>query len=485
VLAVFVMSATVSAVSVFTLQQTVLSAGFVTDAAEEAGAYETIEAELVNETTEEIQATETEEIPTTAIDAEAIADEAITEPYIRTQSEQVITAGAAYLNGDREELVLPVNTEPLIESASAAVGTAVRNVDLTALVEDLGAEQIGAVAGTDVPIDGDALARMRDGPQEYGAVGKQFQAELRGTAVDRIIEARSSVELLALIGVDPPDGQQDRERLVEQKEDQIRTAVVEQPEFESEFDQQLETVREETANMIESETRRVTAEYEATIAEPAVELQLAVLDGLVTDQSYERFTERVEGARAAIADEAERIARTEITAALDTERDLADELSAEDRDQVDELANFVQLSELAGVGLLGAIGLAGGLAYGISRSIATTASTVGGGLASGGAIATIVATQDQRAIGQIEMEFAGETGARAETVEAFAIAIVEGVSGQLSAYGLPAVALGAGLLGAVLLRRYVFDRTQPTTTDSAETTDSIEATDGLDTGEED
>lgn len=471
-LAVFVTVATVGAVGVFTLNQTVLSAGFVTDTAEQADAYETIEGELVEATTEEVRAAGTGQVPTTAIDAEAIADEAITETYVRTQSERVIAAGAAYLNGDREELALVVDTEPLIENASAAVGTAVRDVDLAALVEDLGAEQIGAVAGVEVPVSGETLARMQSGPEEYAAVGEQFRADLRQTAVDRVIEERSAAELLGLIGIEPPESQEDRERLVEENDGEIRTAIVEEPAFRAEFDEQLETLREEAAAAIETETRRVTEEYEANITEPAVELQLAVLDGLVTDQSYGEFTDRVEGAQAAIADEAERIARAEITAALETELDLAEELSAEDRDRIDEIAEFVQLSEFAGFGLLGAIGLAGALAYGVSRSIDATAGTVGGGLAAGGVVAALVATQDGRLVREVEAEFAGETGARAETAEAFAVAVVEGIGGQLSAYGLGALAVGGVLLAAVLLRRYALDGASPEPADPGDGADN-------------
>ena len=192
-LAAFVTIATIGAVSVFTVNQTVLSAGFVTDAAEQADAYETIESELVETTTEEVRAAGTGQVPTTAIDAEAIADEAITETYVRTQSEQVIAAGAAYLNGDREDLALVVNTEPLIESASTGVGAAVRDIDLAALVEDLGSEQIEAVAGVEVPISGETLARMQSGPEEYEAAGEQFRADLRQTAINRVIEERSAV----------------------------------------------------------------------------------------------------------------------------------------------------------------------------------------------------------------------------------------------------------------------------------------------------
>ena len=218
-----------------------------------------------------------------------------------------------------------------------------------------------------------------------------------------------------MIGIKAPENQEDREQLVKENEGEIRTAIAEEPNFQAGFDEQLETLREEAAAAIESETRRATEEYEANITEPAVNLQLAVLDGLVTGQSYGEFTDRVEGAQAAIADEAERIARAEITAALETELDLAEELSAEDRDRIDEVTEFVQLSELAGFGLLGAIGLAGALAYGVSRSIDATAGTVGGGLAAGGAVATMMATQDGRLVREIEAEFAGETGARAET----------------------------------------------------------------------
>lgn len=470
-LAVFVTIATVGTVGVFTANQTVLSAGFVTDAAEQADAYETIEGELVEATTEEVRAVGTGQIPTTAIDAEAIADEAITETYVRTQSERVIAAGAAYLNGDREELALVVDTEPLIEDASAAVGAAVRDIDLAALVEDLGAEQIEAVAGVEVPLSGETLARMQSGPEEYEAVGEQFRADLRQTAIDRVLEERSAAVLLGLIGIEPPENQEDRERLVEENEGEIRTAIAEEPAFQAEFDEQLETLREEAAAAIETETRRATEEYEANITEPAVDLQLAVLNGLVTDKSYGEFTDRIESAKAAIADEAERIARAEITAALETELDLAEELSAEDRDRIDELAEFVQLSELAGFGLLGAIGLAGALAYGLSRSIDATTGTVGGGLAAGGAVAAIAATQDGRLIREIEAEFAGETGARAETAEAFAVAVVEGIGGQLSAYGLLALAVGGALLAAALLRRYALDRTSPEPAEPGDGTD--------------
>ena len=458
VFAVLVVAATVGAIGVFTVHETVLSASFVTDTADEADVYDRIESELVATAADEIQGAGTGEIPTTVLNGRTIADEAITEAYVRTQSEQVIDAGVGYLRGERDELALVVDTRPLADNASAAAGAAVRDVDLAGLVERLGADQIETFVGTDVPVSGDTLERMRSGPAEYDAAGTEFRADVRAAAIDQVMAERSAAELLVLIGIEPPEDRTEREQLVADNEAEIRAAIAEDPQFQAEFDDQLATLRAEVATTIETETERATAGYDAEITEPATEMQLAVLDGLVTDQSYEQFTERIERSQATIADEAERIARSEIEAALDDEVDLTAELSEEDRDQIDELAVAVQLSELAGVGLLGAIVLLTGLAYGVSRSIDATAATTGSGLLTGGVVAVLVATQDGRVVREIEAEFAGETEPLAEAAEAFAVGVVEGVSGQLSAYGLVAVLGGTVLLGAVAVRRYGRDR---------------------------
>jgi|APHM01.1.fsa_nt_gi hypothetical protein len=91
--------------------------------------------------------------------------------------------------------------------------------------------------------------------------------------------------------------------------------------------------------------------------------------------------------------------------------------------------------------------------------------------AAGGGVAAIMATQDGRLVGEVEAEFAGETGARAETAEAFAVAVVEGIGGQLSAYGLGALAVGGALLAAVFIRQYALDGSSPEPADPGDRAD--------------
>lgn len=456
--------AVLGAAGIFTTTQTVLAAGFVTDAADEADAYGAAEAALVEAAVEEIEGVNTGEIPTDAINTTAIIDAAIQETYIRNQSERLVRAGLGYLNGDRDTLELTVNTQPLIADASAAAGDAVRNVDLGVLVRDVTAGQVGERAdGVDVPVSGATLARMLEGPEEYRAVREEITADIRERVVDQAIGDRSDRELLALAGV-PEErienaSEAEREQLVDDNEAAIRNAVANATDTDERITAQLGTVRDEVAESIRTETDRRTADYETDITEPAVELQLAVLDGILTDQSYERFTGRVDSAQADIAAEAARLVRAEIESALDTRVSLTDELSAEDRDQIDQAAGGVQLLTPVGLGLLGAIGLLTLAAFAVSRSVAATTVTAGGGLLGGGSLAALVTTQDGRLAGSIEMAFddLNNEDVPVETAEAFALIVVDGVSDQLLRYGLLASVVGGLLVGAVVVRRVVLN----------------------------
>ncbi|ERG88938.1 MAG: hypothetical protein J07HX5_01085 [halophilic archaeon J07HX5] len=446
----------VGAIGTFTATQTVLAAGFVTDAANEADAYSTAESALVEIAVDEIEGIDTAEIPTEAINTTAVVDSAIQETYIQNQSERLVRAGVGYLNGDRGTLNLTVNTQPLITDASAAAADAVRNVDLAVLVRDVTAEEIGTTAtGVDVPVSGETLARMLEGPEEYRTVRQETRDEIRQTVIDQVIGDRTDREVLASAGV--PDeqikalSQAEREQLVEE-------TIADATNINEQIADQRRAVRDEVAEIIRTETDRRTANYEANITQPAVELQLAVLDGIVTDQPYEQFTNRVENAQADIADEAEQVIQAEIESNLDTRVDLTDELSAENRDQIDQGAEITQLLPTAGVGLLGAIGLLTLIAFVISRSVPATATTTGSGLLGGGGLAALATTQDGRLTGPIERTFSefNDEDVPVETAETFALIVVDGVSDQLLTYSLLAGVVGGVLVGAVVVRQIVF-----------------------------
>jgi hypothetical protein len=447
--------ALVGAAGTFTATQTVLAAGFVTDAANEADAYSTAESALVETAVDEIEDVDTAEIPTEAINTTAVIDSAIQETYIQNQSEQLVRAGFGYLNGDRDTLNLTVNTQPLITDASAAAADAVRNVDLGVLVRDVTAEEVGTTDIADVPVSGETLARMLEGPEEYRTVRQETRDEIRQTVIDQVIGDRTDREVLASAGV--PDeqiealSQAEREQLVEE-------TIVETTNINEQIADQREAVRDEVAEVIRSETGRLTADFEANITQPAVDLQLAVLDGIVTDQSYEQFTSRVERAQAGIADEAEQLIQAEIESNLDTRVNLTDELSAENRDQIDQGAEITQLLPTVGVGLLGAIGLLTLIAFVISRSVPATATTTGSGLLGGGGLAALATTQDGRLTGPIERTFSefNDEDVPVETAETFALIVVDGVSDQLLTYSLLAGVVGGVLVGAVVVRQIVF-----------------------------
>ena len=448
----------VGAAGIFTATQTVLAAGFITDAANEADAYNTAESALVEIAADEIESIGTAEIPTEAINTTAVIDSAIRETYIQNQSEQLVRAGVGYLNGDRDTLSLTVNTQPLIIDASAAAADAVRNVELGVLARDVTAEEVGTRAGgVDIPVSGETLTRMLEGSQEYRAVREETNDEIRQTVIDRVIGDRTDRELLALAGV--PDeridalSQAEREQRVEENRETIERSIVDA----TNINEQRKAVRDEVAEVVRTETDRRTADFEANITQPAVELQLAVLDGIVTNQSYERFTSRVESARADIADEAEQLIQAEIESTLDTRINLTDELSAENRDQIDQGAEITQLLPTVGVGLLGAIGLLTVIAFVISRSVPATAMTTGSGLLGGGGLTALATTQDGRLTGPVERTFSefNAEDVPIETAETFALIVVDGVSGQLFTYGLLASVVGGLLVGAVIVGRIV------------------------------
>lgn len=440
---------------VFTGHQTLLSAEFAKETAGDTGLYDQFEAEITTGVSQDIEAGSNPDDPfAPTFESEAIAEDAVTSEFVRSQLDANIDRYYGFLHGERDSLDLYFDTEQLQENLGDEIGEAARDIDLAAVVDEAttGVDTEIRDTGVEVPLDAETFERMEANETSYNEEREQFQAELREAALDRTFEEAEPAELLVLIGEDPEQyDEAERRRIVDEREEEIKRELAETEEFQTEFEESLQTVREETVEAIQSEVDRQKEERPDVVAKAVGELLVAMVDGLFTDQPHGEFIDRVERVDGELSDEAEQRARERVDETIPGRIDLAEDV---DEGGVDDMASYVQLSGTAGwVLLVLSLGLVGG-SYALSRSAVPTLATVGSGVSVAGLGLLVGSVVGGRwFVSQLRADLEGGDNPMAE----FTVGLLDGTFGFMTTVSLLVLGCGVVLLvvGFAIHRGYI------------------------------
>lgn len=435
---------------VWAAQATVLDAEFTKETAEDAGLAEEFRDGFVGEAASNLENASADGLLAPGdLDPEATAESAVTSEYVRGQVDANIDRLYAFLHGERENPGLRFDLRPVKQNLADEVGDA---IDV---------EAADVVAETDAQVDEETtvepgtVERMLESEAGYEAEREAFRADLRErvlrTAVDEAMGERSNDELLGLV-IDDYDPDQytdpEKEQLVRDREDEIRATLRSEIDGSEAFEKRVEAKRQALLEASRADIRQASAdatgEYSENVTAAVAEIHLAVVDGLLGDQSYDEFTARVDSATGRLSAEAERRARAEIDGNVPDTLELSGEMGPEERQTLDTAARAVGWVTLAGYALPVLALLLAGLSYAVSRSPVATLSTIGSGLSVAGLVSIVGAVVlENRVAALLEAELAaGESGA----FPAFALGVVDGVSSRLVAQSLALLAAGLVVL---------------------------------------
>ncbi|MFC7133428.1 MULTISPECIES: hypothetical protein [Salinibaculum] len=449
---------------VMTTERTVLNANFVDQSLAEEDGYNELRDITVDAVTTEVERAapgQSEQLPAAiqdSIDATALVEETVTAEYVRNQSRANLFRLYEFLHGQRSDLVLRIDMVPLKEGLADAVGDQVRDVSVADLVDQY------APSTGDVPIEitGDRISRMRSSQSGYQDVRDQFRSDVREAVLDRLVDEAfqqaSNDELLMLIGEDPRQyTDAEKEQIVTQQEDQIRQALrqrileEEDGRLSREIDEELADRAETAKQRVREETRQATQDFSENVTGAAIDLQVAVIDGLATDTSYQEFSSRMDAAESRLADEAARLAAQQIDEQVPDAISAGEELAPQDRQQLDRLASNVQLLDTANLVLPVLALVLIGLLYLISRSLETTALTTGVALGVVGLLSFVGASL---ATGPTETFIRDQVnGEDVQAIQDVAVGFAGKILGTLSAQSLLLLVVGVLLVGVAIASR--------------------------------
>lgn len=437
----------VGTAAILTGHQTVLSAEFAKDSAAESGLYGTFQEDITEGMSNDLEGAGSPEDPfAPEIDSQAVANEAVTEDFVRTQVGANIDRLYGFLHGERDTLELVVETDQLRSNIADEIGADARDIDLAAVVDEAtaGVDTEIEDTGVEVPLNGETFERMDSGETAYNEEREQFQAELEAVALDRAFQEREPRELLPLIDENPQEyTEEERQQIVREREDEIKSELVETEEFNEEFEQALGDWRDSAVEQIDTQVTEQAAERDGDVEEPVRELHVAMVDGLFTDQSHSEFTDRVDQVRTDLGDEAERLARERVQENFPEEIDMSEGMGAEDEAQFAEVARYVQLSGTLGWGLFVLSLLLAGGSYALSRSPVATLLTVGSSVTvSGVALLVGGAVGGDWLLGQMSAGIQGS-----DPMAEFLLVMLEGTFGFMTNLSLALLVGGLVLLG--------------------------------------
>jgi hypothetical protein len=429
---------------VIAAEQTVLDPDYVTDRLDREGAYdplgEAVAADIVP------SGTAAEGLP---VGRSEVADTAISDSYVESQANTNIRRFYEYLHGERAKLLLEVETRPLKQNITARVETRVGSQEPHELLATGAAAQSEGALDTVEP----ALIEQLDaGPDSYDSAQRQFRTDIRDRIVARLVEeafnSSSNDRLLALV-IDSYNPRAytaaEKQREVEQRAVEIRRALERQLREDrgAEIDEELERQLAELSQQVTTQDPS-QVDVPAPLAEPAVDLQSAVVRGVTGEYAYEEYREEALMARDELAAGGGELARGQLESVPD-QIVLGDRLDLQQRQTLQTAAKGVGwLDRLAIVLPLVSL-LLMGLLYRLSASEQSAAAMTGGTLAiAGGAIVAGAQILSGRIAGQLP---AGE-------LSVIALALLEGFLSTLRTGGVALVLTGVTLLILALALRY-------------------------------
>jgi hypothetical protein len=469
--------ATVGAANVATAaDRTVLSGEYATTAIEEEGSYDAIRNETIEQVLERMQDANLSEGQTllqagNGTDNRTLVENAVTESYVREQTNENVEQLYAYLNGDQEDLYMELDLRPLKESLAEEFGTEVERKETSALVTEFGPED----SETPVPIDAETVEKMKESPEGY----QQARLDFR---VDVAYAATTTDQKLLLIGENPREyTESEKDDVVDRREDEIRAELRDQLETNpdvitiegeridvgSEIQQRRADAKDDACSRTKSKLNATASDFQVcngytggvsggtasdNMTQAAVEFQYVIIDGLTEDRyDYETFIEDQRNSESVLSRETGDLAEVRI------EQEVPNTLSAEDQFGQDTV------NSLEGArGVVGAVGLGSlllpvlalvlvGAVYGITRSVDTTAKTAGVALAAIGLVSLVVATALQGTV-TTAVENAA-TGSDAESFAGIAVTLVEGMLSTLATQSAALLIVGVVLVALVAANR--------------------------------
>ncbi|MDZ7701754.1 MAG: hypothetical protein U5J98_06630 [Halobacteriales archaeon] len=375
--------------------RTVLNPGFVTTTLEEEGAYEQAQPIVLEQLpTEQLEG---EDAPPLPIDPQTVAATAVDAAYLQSQIEPNIERTYAYLHGNSDELELVIDLEPAKDAIAAAVEAELTNASPTELVDAIGGSEDLSFEAQGVTIELSTVAEMAESESTFDAERAELRATIRERVLDQLVNQTfaeaSNDELLALVidDYDPNEyNESEKEQLVDDNEDEIRTALRDRIESErgGEIDAAVEEQLSENRELIRTNAAQSINEslsdVSPAVREPAVELVLVAVDGYVADVSHDEFSASFDAAADDLAAGITTLLEAELDEQVPDTLDLTEQLDSSAMQSLEDARQAVGLIDLLSIGLpaLGAVLI--GLIFLASRSVAVTGIGAGIGLTIGG-----------------------------------------------------------------------------------------------------
>jgi len=444
---------------VFAAHGSVLDPGFVTETLEEEDGYaaftEQMRAAVRNATDGGAADGQGDGVFGSLIEGQPIQD-AVTPAYVESQVDPNVQTVYAYLHGNSRTLNLTLDTRPLAENAGENVAQSIRNSTVSELVTAAPGDPF-----EELPVEASFVAELNDGPESYAAAKSALRSDIRTEIVDARVDAEfedaTNDQLLALVIPDyDPDEYTEAEKrqMVDEREPEIRDAI--RQRIEQEADGQIETAVENRLDTFRERAASGQPTADAVgdedIATAVSDLQLAVVTGATTDQSYEAYRANVTSAR----DELGSAMGGFLTQQMNNEVGIVDLNEAMDipregaLEQPRTIVGYLDLSAIV-IPILGLL-LIGGVWF-LSRSAVTTAATLGVSLLLASIPALIgVPIAADRVRGELDLE-----GEAAETLGPIIEGLLQGVVDTVTGQALLLALIGLGSVGVAVGIHYGLD----------------------------
>jgi len=356
VLAVLLAGTVAAGSTVVGAERTVLDAGYVTGTLAATDGYDDVRGPVTASVREGLSGGEdpvAEELPPgiefQPFDREAFADAAVAEAFGPDRIDRTIEGVYGYLHGRRGPEALTVSLEPVKAAYAERVTREAITIDAAALV-DVG-------GGTDGPVQVDrtTVERLRANESSYRATRAEFRDSL-------------------------PAGT-DREALGERTKADLEPAIED-----------------------------ATAEEDSRVTDAVIEIQFATVDALTGDLEYDTYRSRLDDAEADLRTVAGERVRERIDGAAPSAVTIG--ADGDVLGSVDDLAGPVRtLDLLVWVLPIAALGVIA-LLFALTRSIPTTARTVGAALLGAAVVCLAVAVLSREVIvGRLGQAIGGDFGA--------------------------------------------------------------------------
>jgi type IV secretory pathway VirB2 component (pilin) len=300
----------------------------------------------------------------------------------------------AYLNGETDELVIDFESEPVKERVLTEVEDDVEDLE-----------------PTDLPMpNAEAIEAMAESESEFEDRREAFRAE-------------------------------QKQRIQEETEEELSDE-----ELERILDDRMDQYRQEARNDVETEVENELEGAPAELTDPIVDLQMARIDALTGELTYEEYTTEVDTATDDLGDAVVSVFETRLDEELPEPVDVTNQLGQQQRDQLETARTVVSASGPVAYGLaVLAIVVAGIVAWLAPLEIAAieigVISAIVGAV---GAVGSSVATDPVRTA----IQDAGAPMGFESFVQAFVVGILRTLQWQsvlLVVVGVVLVAVGIAL----------------------------------------